>query len=114
MQIKDNTNAYLGDGGQLRVDPVRKPKWDREGIHAGIGLFIALWPLAVLFWGTDILLWAALAMQPVAMLLFLAYEITEGWRINDWSYRDIGGYMAGWFMGISIFLMGGILQWHFS
>ena len=26
---------------------------------------------------------------------FLAYEITEGWRIRDWAYRDIGGYMIG-------------------
>ena len=114
MKIQDNEGAYIGDGGQLRVEPVRKPKWDREGIHALLGFIVAMWPLAALVWGTDMLLWSALAMQPVALLLFLAYEITEGWRINDWSYRDIGGYMIGWIPGIMTFLTVGILIFKFA
>ena len=51
-------------------------------------------------------MWAMLAMQPVAVLLFIAYEVTEGWRLNDWSYRDIGGFMGGWVFGLTLFLMG--------
>ena len=27
--------------------------------------------------------------------LFVVYEVVEGWRIKDWAFRDIGGYLAG-------------------
>ena len=41
------------------------------------------------------LLAACLVAQALGVVLFLAYEITEGWRIKDWAYRDIGGFMIG-------------------
>ena len=108
-EIKENPGSYIGDGGQVRLDPVRQLKWGREGIHFALGLFVALLPLVAVLWGTVGLMWAMLAMQPVAVLLFIAYEVTEGWRLNDWSYRDIGGFMGGWVFGLTLFLMGSIL-----
>ena len=39
---------------------------------------------------------------------FLAYEITEGIRIHDWAYRDIGGHLIG-FTGYTAARMG--LNW---
>ena len=28
--------------------------------------------------------------------MFLTYEITEGWRIQDQAYVDIGGFLLGY------------------
>ena len=38
---------------------------------------------------------------------FLAYEITEGLRIRDWAYRDVGG----WLTGFSLCVFAGVLWW---
>ncbi len=85
---------YIGDGGQLRRDPVRKLRWDREGIHALVGLFAAV----LLSYADNPALIAGSVMFFVG---FLAYEITEGWRIKDWAYRDIGGYLVGLGVGLA-------------
>ena len=108
-EIKENPRSYVGDGGQVRLEPVRQLKWGREGVHFIIGLYCGLLTLAALMWGNRMLLWLAVAMQPVVVILFIAYEVTEGWRIRDWSYRDIGGYMAGWLLGLTMLVIAGIL-----
>ena len=105
MAIKENAGAYIGDGGQLRLDPVRRFRWGREGQHALVGALVVV-PAALAYaLGSQALWWASMAvMQPLALVMFLAYEITEGLRINDWAYRDIGGYMAGWLFAMSVFV----------
>jgi len=35
----------------------------------------------------------------VLLVSFLAYEVTEDWRIRDHAYLDIAGYIAG-FVGV--------------
>ena len=85
-----NPAWYVGDGFQWRKEPVRTPGVMREGIHAIVGLFNA----------------ALLAFNPVAAVIlfvgFLAYEITEGLRIRDWAYRDIGGHLVGFAVGSTV------------
>ena len=90
-----NPGWYRGDGGQWRLDPVRRASWLREGQHALIGGLTGALPYAAYWWGDLPLVAAALVAQLLAVTLFLAYEVTEGWRIRDWAYRDIGGFMAG-------------------
>jgi len=34
--------------------------------------------------------------QVVIVILFLAYEITEDWRIKDHAYLDIKSFMVGY------------------
>ena len=108
-EIRENENAYIGDGGQLRLDPPRKFKWSREGVHFAIGLYCSLLATAVMLLATEGLMWAVIAMQPVVVAMFLVYEITEGRRLNDWSFRDIAGYMAGWLFGLTLFVILAIL-----
>ena len=74
----------IGDGHQFRREPVRRPGVMREGIHALLGGGIG-W---VYFLGEPI-------MAVLLFIGFLAYEITEGLRIKDWAYRDIGGALIG-------------------
>ena len=91
-----NPGWYKGDGGQWRLDPVRKMSWDREGIHFLLGLFVWSLPFACLPFGDIFGLWALTAIvATVATVLFIVYEISEGWRIYDWAYRDVGGYLVG-------------------
>ena len=78
---------------------MRTPGVMREGIHAFVGLFNA----------------ALLAFNPVAAAIlfvgFLAYEITEGQRIRDWAYRDIGGHLVGFAVGSIVFIGLHMLGW---
>ena len=94
-----NPAWYVGDGLQWRKDPVRTPSIMREGLHALVGLFSA----------------ALLAFNPVAAVIlfvgFLAYEITEGLRIRDWAYRDIGGYLYGFSVGSVVLICLHMLGW---
>ena len=94
-----NPAWYVGDGFQWRKEPVRTPGFMREGIHAFVGLFNA----------------ALLAFNPVAAAIlfvgFLAYEITEGQRIRDWAYRDIGGHLVGFAVGSIVFIGLHMLGW---
>ena len=75
--------------------PRGRPSWLREGQHAVVGGLTGALPYAAYWWGDLPLLAAALVAQVLGVGLFLAYEVTEGWRIRDWAYRDIGGFMAG-------------------
>ena len=113
-QIKDNPGAYIGDGGQLRLDPVRKPKWDREFIHGFLGLLVGLFALVGMLWGTSTMFWGSIATGAVITFLFLAYEITEGLRINDWAYRDIGGYLTGYTIATASWVIAGAWMHHMS
>ena len=94
-----NPAWYIGDGLQWRKEPVRTPGIGREGMHTFVGLFNA----------------ALLAFNPVAAAIvfvgFLAYEITEGLRIRDWAYRDIGGHLIGFAVGSTILVCLQILSW---
>ncbi len=38
----------------------------------------------------------------VIIICFLAYEISEDWRIKDHAYIDIRGFLAGFVLGIVI------------
>ena len=90
---------YVDHHGIWRCDPVRKPEPFREGIHALLGIAAAL--ISVLPLVRDIDGWeksVAFGLSFILVLLFLAYEITEGFRIRDWAYRDIGGFLIGYFV----------------
>ena len=104
--IKDNPAAYIGDGGQLRLEPVRKLAWGREGMHFILGLVVAgMVSISYLFGSRDLVYHMVYLVQPLMMVLFICYEVTEGLRINDWAYRDIGGYMGGWIVGMGVYLV---------
>ena len=96
-----NEGWRRGDGGQWRLDPVPHKRWAfwREGIHFIFGIGVGLWLLAGIIAGVPLL--PLVGLQAIVTVLFLAYEITEGWRIRDWAYRDIGGYMAGYFVAVT-------------
>ncbi len=92
--------AYLTEdkawGVRWRAMPARQIRWDREGIHGAVGLvFGVLFALALLT-GDGFLLASAAVGQAIVLTLFLAYELSEGDRIRDFAYRDIGGYVVGW------------------
>ena len=105
-----NPGWYRGDSGQWRLDPVRRPSFWREGQHAILGVFIGLLPFLVHSWGLSAGFEATLVAQVLVTLLFLAYEITEGWRIRDFAYRDIGGYLGGFVVGVCVGAFG-VVQW---
>ena len=89
----ENPAWYIGDGGQWRKDPVRRWAWQREGMHAVVGALAGLLIVAALFGQLP----HGLALGAVGIMFtgFLAYEITEGLRIRDWAYRDVGGWLTG-------------------
>ena len=70
-----------------RREPPRKPSLMREIIHIVPGAF------------TGALLWVGspefIAAAVILLIGFLAYEITEGFRIKDLAYRDIHGFLFG-------------------
>lgn len=86
---------------QWRLDPARKLRLDREGIHVALGALLGFLPYPALWWGQPELLMAVLLALALSTALFLAYEITEGIRIRDWAYRDIGGFLIG-FVVVSV------------
>ena len=80
---------------QWRREPPRGISLMREGIHAGFGLLMGVLGVIGLFHGWPLLVFA-LSVTFMVIILFLAYEITEGWRIKDWAYRDIGGFLMAY------------------
>ena len=105
-----NPAWYIGDGQQWRKEPVRILKWDREGIHGILGLIVgALFPLAAIV--PEIPHWYSVGTVALVTFLFLTYEITEGLRIRDWAYRDIGFFVVG--LLVSTFI-GVIPTWLFA
>ena len=100
-----NPAWYIGGGGQWRKDPVGLWAWKREGIHAVLGALSGLLIVAALFGQLP----QGLALGTVGIMLagFLAYEVTEGLRIRDWAYRDVGGWLAGF----SACVFAGVLWW---
>ena len=93
---KDSSPAWYveGEGHRIRwrKEPERSWSMTREGMHMGVGAIVGVLLMLTQFgipWS------AVLGVQAIATLLFLAYEITEGIRILDMAYRDIGGYLTG-------------------
>lgn len=75
---------------QWRKEPARGCHPMREGIHFLVGLLNAFLILSP----------GPFEIAAVLVFLgFLAYEITEGLRIRDWAYRDIGGHLIGLAIG---------------
>ena len=76
-----------------RKPPARKMRWDREGIHFVLGLFVG----AILVAGRRGVVPLPFAITVVAVwaFLFVVYEISEGWRIKDMAYRDVGAALSG-------------------
>ena len=102
----ENPAWYIGDGGQWRKDPVHRWAWQREGMHAVVGRpgrpsdrRRPLRPAS-----STASHWGAVGIMFTG---FLAYEITEGLRIRDWAYRDVGG----WLTGFSVCVFAGALWW---
>ena len=92
--MKDSKKWFRGDAGQLRL-AVPKFKLDREGIHAATGAVMSILPwVAFYLVGHEA---AALAAFGYAVLvtLFVLYERWESDRINDWAWRDVGGFLWG-------------------
>ena len=118
MQIKDNTNAYLGDGGQLRIDPVRKWGIDREWLHMGLGLLVWQCPVVAFLWALGgphgaLAFWAVLVVALAITHVFIRYELTEGQSINDNPYRDILGFKAAMIVVLLEFTVLAVLQHQF-
>ena len=103
-----NREWYIGDGQQWRKEPVRKQKWDREGVHAGLGLLLGILPFVANQWVSELTI-IALVASVMTLVLFISYEITEGWRVRDWGYRDIGGAAIGYFVATCVGLAAAIL-----
>ena len=61
---------------------MRKPKWDREGVHALLGLFTA-----GLLWSAETP--ALVAGAALFFVGFWVYEVVEGWRLRDLAYRGV-------------------------
>jgi hypothetical protein len=93
---KDSSPAWYIEGHGHRIRWRKEPErgWSitREGMHMGIGAVVGALLVLTLF---GVPLPAVLAVQALVTVLFLAYEITEGIRILDMAYRDIGGYLTG-------------------
>ena len=85
-------------GRAWRREPARKMSLDREGIHAAKGLLMGLMVGAALI--VDAGIWVALAISALVWIRFLAYEVTEGMRIRDWAYRDLGGELIGFMLPV--------------
>ena len=98
----DGDPAWWYTGKRWRLEPARKMSWDREGIHAAFGLLLGC--LLALALHTGIGVETVLRITAISVVLFLAYEITEGLRLRDWAYRDIGGFMVGWLAPIVLTL----------
>ena len=89
----DNPNWYQGEDGQWRLPAHNSLSPLREGQHILVGMVNAL---LLLFGAATLGTSVAITGAAVLFAGFLAYEITEGWRIRDWAYRDIGGFLTGW------------------
>ena len=108
----------IGEGHQFRYEPVRHLTWDREGTHgvqgAICGVLPWIGPLAIsigILNGGVFHMGMALAMflcfgvgsvgAWLCTKLFITYQGFERESINDFSYRDIGGFLTG-MMGSSV------------
>ena len=90
----DNPRWHKGEHGQWRL-PKPSANWQREGQHACLAALVGACPAIAYIFGNLELLILTLVGQVMVGILFLAYEITEGWRLRDFAYRDVGGYLAG-------------------
>lgn len=84
--------------GQVRRRAWKRFVWDRQGSHGVLGLIVGL-SFALTPWVPLALIICA---QVLAFARFATYELSEGWRIKDQAYVDLGGEMAGWLIGTGI------------
>ena len=95
-----NNEEYIDEQThRWRIEPARQPSLFREYMHAVLGLAVGGFGVFGLFVGGPLLIFA-LAINGLAMVKFLAYEITEGLRLTDDAYRDIGGEKVGWLLSV--------------
>ena len=93
--------GYISETTQQRrwraPDVIRNFRWDREGVHFPVGVIIA----ALTYAGQFHAAWMVLTF-------FLAYEISEGWRIRDGAFRDIGAAFIAFLVayGVALALWG--------
>ena len=71
--------------GFERVYAEEQKQWDREGTHSLLGALVTYLYLDG----------SSLELLLTVTGLFLLYEIREHVKINDWAWRDIGGYLTG-------------------
>ena len=95
----------IGDAGQWRRDPVRKFAWGREGQHFALGLLLAIVSASGIIF-EELHIAYGLAIGAQVKIGFIVYEISEGWRIRDQAYRDIGPAFVGYLVGGIIVIAG--------
>ena len=85
---------YRGRAGQLRR---RIPPWmlDRQVLHIPAGLAVSWLLFLAPFDPTASLLVGARIAAALVFFGFIAYEVTEDWKSNDWAFRDIEGFTIG-------------------
>ena len=71
----------------------------RFWMHAALGLFVGAIPPTAWWFVHMSLTTVALVGAALVTWCFLRYEETEGQRIRDHAYRDIGGYLNGLVVG---------------
>lgn len=93
-RFADNVNKFKGRYGQIRLPAVHKWAFDRQGIHAILGLLIgSILPLTYAT-NPDFLL-EAVGVVAILTYIFINYERSENVSINDYAYVDINGYFIG-------------------
>ena len=88
------------DSGTWRLPAEHGFRWDRQGIHALMGVLVALLPWGPFWFSVSLpeaMLGALIGLMAMlaTVYTFLRYEETEDARIRDHAYRDIGGFMTG-------------------
>ena len=101
----------IGDAGQWRRDPVRAFRWGREGQHFALGIMLALISALGMYFDAVHIAYGIAASAKI-LVAFLTYEISEGWRIRDQAYRDIGPAFVGYLVGALLAAIGAILYAH--
>ena len=92
-----NKNWFRGSFGQWRLPAAHKWQFGRQGIHALLGAWVGGLLLAGIFTH-----WGLIAAATVITWLFCRYEVVEDARIRDFAYVDIGGYLVGFTLSVSI------------
>jgi hypothetical protein len=78
-----NPQTYEGVHGQTRL-PAKEINLKNQAVHILTGAFM----VGLLYLG----------LEHTAWMLFLGcivYQVIEDWRLHDFSYRDIRGYLMG-------------------
>lgn len=100
-KFKDNINRFKGRYGQMRLPAIHKWAFDRQGIHAILGVLLgALLPITYLA-APDYLL-EIVGILGILTYIFIQYERSENVSINDHAYVDINGYFIGFVPNVAV------------